>query len=212
MHSKYRLNISLAILMMLGVSHGCTANFSATPLPTLAVATATVTFPPTNTPIPTIAITSTPDDVATLHAIETASIQTLISTVQPVVLANYPSPDGKWRVEVIRYDCINYTNLDYKAIIAYEQFKLIDLSNGTEQFVDEQPQACDGIGMAGFDGLYWSPNNRYFYYTDSREGYPETCGNYAMPAIYRLDTMTRETIMVGGGHISPDKTKFTMWE
>ena len=212
MNSKCPLRIFLAILVMLGVGPGCTANFTSTPLPTLDAATATVAIQPTNTPAPTTAITSTPDEVATLHAIETASIQTLISTVQPEVLDEYPSPDGKWRVEVIRYDCIHYTNKDYKAIIAYEQLKLISLSDGTETFVDEQPQACDGIGMAGFGGLYWSLNNRYFYYTDSREGYPETCGNYAMPAIYRLDTRAAETMMVGGGLVSPDQTKLAMWE
>lgn len=60
--------------------------------------------------------------------------------------------------------------------------------------------------------MLWSPNNRYFYYTDWREGYPETCGNYAVPAIYRLDTVTQEKETIGAGHISPDQTKLAMWQ
>jgi hypothetical protein len=191
------------------LGQSCTANPVTVAFQSQPTATSTVTF---YSPSPTKSVTSTPNATATLDAIQTASIQTLISTVQPVVLAEYPSIDRKWQVDIIRYDCINYTNQDYKAIIAYEQLKLINLSDGTEKFVDEQPQACDGIGMYGLGGLYWSPSNRYFYYTHSREGNPETCGNYAVPTIYRLDTLTQETMMVGGGHLSPDKTKLAMWE
>jgi hypothetical protein len=212
MHSKYTLNISLAILMMLGVGQGCMANFSATPLPTLAVATATVTLPSTHTPAPTMAITSTPDEVETLHAIETASIQTLVSTVQPEMLAEYPSPDGKWRVEVIRYDCIHYQHPGYVERIAYEQLNLMNLRDGTEKTIDDQLQNCDGIGGGGLKGLNWSPSNRYFYYTDWREGNPESCGNYSVPMIYRFDTLTEEDSTVGGGHLSPDQTKLAMWQ
>ncbi|MDQ3006065.1 MAG: hypothetical protein M3R47_11890 [Chloroflexota bacterium] len=147
-----------------------------------------------------------------MNSIETASINTIISTVQPVVLANYPSPDGKWRSEVIRYDCINYAYLDYTESIAYEQLKLIDLTDGTEQIIEDQLQNCDGIGGGGLKGLFWSPNNRYFYYTDWREGNPESCGNYAVPLIYRFDTPTQENLTIGGGHISPDQLKLAMWQ
>ncbi|MCI0555124.1 MAG: hypothetical protein L0287_29605 [Anaerolineae bacterium] len=143
---------------------------------------------------------------------ETASIKTIISTVQPTVLATYPATDGEWRVEVIRYGCINYVYEDQLRTIAYEQLKIVNLSDGTEKIVDDQRQTCDGIGMYGLGGLYWSPNNRYFYYTISREGFPETCGNYIAPTIYRLDTVTLEKEIIGGGHISPDQTKLAMWQ
>jgi hypothetical protein len=212
MHSKYPLKISLAILMTLGVGQGCTANFSPTPLPTLGVATTTVTLPPTHTPRPTVAATSTLDEVVTLHTIETASIQTLTSEVQPEVLAEYPSLDGKWRAKLIRYDCINYQYPDHVERIAYEQLKIIDLRDKSEKTIEDQLQNCNGIGGGGLKGLYWSPNNRYFYYTDWREGYPETCGNYSVPMIYRFDAFTEENVAVGGGHISPDKTKLAMWQ
>jgi hypothetical protein len=139
--------------------------------------------------------------------IETASINTVISTVESITLITYPSPDGNWRAEVIRYDCTNYRYPDHTAIIAYEQLKLINLKDGAEQIIEDQLQNCDGIGGGGLNGLYWSPNNRYFYYTDWREGNPESCGNYIVPMVYRFDTLTQESLTIGGGHISPDHTK-----
>ena len=78
--------------------------------------------------------------------------------------------------------------------------------------MDDQLQNCGGLGGGGLKALYWSPNNRYFYYTDWREGSPESCGNYIVPMIYRFDTLTGENSLVGGGHLSPDKTKLAMWD
>lgn len=157
-----------------------------------------------------IADTSTPDFVATLQVDETAQIGAILSAVQPVILAKYPSFDGKWRVEVIRYECYTFPN--FVDSIAYEQLKLINLTDKTEKVIDDQPQNCGGIGTYGLEGLHWSPNGRYFYYTDSREGYPETCGNYAVSAIYRLDTASQEHVLLGSGHISPDETKLAIWQ
>jgi hypothetical protein len=187
------------------------ANSSAAPLPN-QTAIATVTPAPTGTPVLTRTSPPTPDDVATLKAIETASINALVSTMEPVRLAVYPSADGKWQAEVIRHDCIEYPYPDYTARIAYEQLKLIDLSDGMEITIDDQLQNCDGLGGGGLEGLYWSPGNRYFYFTDWREGQPDGCGNYIVPTIYRYDTLTQASSTVGGGHLSPDKTKLALWE
>ena len=60
--------------------------------------------------------------------------------------------------------------------------------------------------------LNWSPSNRYFYYTDWREGFPESCGNYVVPTVYRFDTTSEKIITVGGGPISPDQTKLAIWQ
>lgn len=206
-----RFSYSILILMVTCiVVAACSSNETTT----VATSTSTLSFTPpsTKTPSTTPTFSPTPDYVATQNFIETDSVNAVVSTVQPVTLAEYSSPNGKWRVDVIRYDCIKYSNGDYIGIIAYEQLKLVDLNNGTTKVIDEQRQNCDGIGTYGLGGLYWSPNNRYFYYTDSREGYPETCGNYVVPTIYRLDTISKETILVGGGHISPDQTKLAMWQ
>jgi hypothetical protein len=51
---------------------------------------------------------STPDEIATTNFIETAIISTIVSTVQPVILTKHPSSDGNWRVDIIRYDCMDY--------------------------------------------------------------------------------------------------------
>jgi hypothetical protein len=210
---KSRLRILFVILLCgFVIGQSCTADSPTPPTQISTVVTATATFLPTTPPTVTVFLTSTPDDVATFRAIETASIQTLIATVPPFVLEENPSPDGKWQVEVIRYDCISYQYPDYVERIAYEQLKLIELGDGTEKPIKDQLQNCDGIGGGGLKGLYWSPNNRYFYYTDWREGHPESCGNYSVPMIYRFDTLTEENVTVGGGHISPDKTKLAMWE
>lgn len=211
MRPNCTLRFSLAVLLILGVSAGCMAKSSATPLPAQTAPT-TVTPAPTGTSAPTRASTSTPDDVATLRAIETASIHSLVSTMEPVRLGAYPSADGQWQAEVIRHDCMEYPYPDHTARIAYEQLKLIDLSDGTEITIEDQLQNCDGLGGGGLKGLYWSPGNRYFYFTDWREGQPDGCGNYIVPTIYQYDTLAHGSITVGGGHLSPDKTKLAMWE
>jgi hypothetical protein len=210
----YGKTLFFTVLVALFVSQGCGGRVLSTPLTTAVAATKTINPAVTKVPFsgPTTTSTVTPDYVATQNFIETDSVSAVISTVQPEVLETHPSPDRKWRVDVIRYSCINYSYGDYIGIIAYEQLKIVHLSDGTEKIVDDQLQNCDGIGGGGLTGLYWSPNNRYFYYSDWRAGHPETCGNYVVPTIYRLDTSSEETIMVGGGHISPDKTKLAMWQ
>lgn len=186
------------------------------PSPVLSPVTQTAENPakpartPSRIPLPTVTDTPAPDFVITLHVIETAQVGVILSTVQSVILAQYPSPDGGWLVEVIRHECSSLPN--FVDSIAYEQLKLINSTDRTAKVIEDQLQNCGGIGAYGLRGLYWSPNSRYFYYTDLREGYPETCGNYAIPAIYRLDTATQESILLGGGHLSPDGTKLAMWK
>ena len=213
MISKSRRKISLMVLLItLFTSQNCAGIYPTATPTTMPIASETVSILTTKTRIPKPTNTNTPNYVATDDFIETASINTIMSTVQPEVLETHSSPDGKWQVEVIRYDCINYPYQDYIGIIAYEQLKIINLGDGSEKIVDDQLQNCDGIGGGGLAGFYWSPNNRYFYYTDWREGYPETCGNYIVPSIHRLDTGTQESKLIGGGPLSPDQTKLAMWQ
>lgn len=210
---KGQLKILFVIfLYVLLIGQGCVPKSPAPPVEVSPAVTDTATILPTNPPTATVFRTSTPDDTATLKALATASIKTLISTVQPVVIEENPSPDGQWQAEVIRYDCMNYQHPDHVERIAYEQLKLINVSDGMEQTIEDQLQNCDGIGGWGVKGLYWSASNRYFYYTDWREGNPEGCGNYIVPMIYRFDTLTDEKETIGGGHIAPDQTKLAMWQ
>jgi hypothetical protein len=208
MNSNNRHRVLFLILFFATLAgYGCVGTAPVTPSPTVPAATATPSPKPTDTKVPT------PDDVATAHFIVTGSINDIVATVQPMILASYPSPDGKWRVDIIRYDCMDYPYQDYVGSIAYEQLKIVNLSDGTEQIVEDQLQSCGGVGAFGLDGLYWSPSNRYFYYSDWREGTPDGgCGSYLSLPIYRLDTVTEEIITIGGSHISPDQTKLAMWQ
>ena len=207
MNSKNKHRVLLILFVATLTGYGCARTVPVMPSPTIPIATQT------RSPKPVATKTSMPDEFATAHAIETASINDIVATVQPKVLASYPSPDGKWRVDVMRYDCINYPYQDYVGIIAYEQLKIVNLSDGTEKIVKDMLLNCDGVGAFGFDGLYWSPSNRYFYYSDWREGSPDGgCGNYLSLLIYRLDTLTQEIVTIDGSHISPDQTKLAFWQ
>ena len=189
--------------------------------PTIVSTTHTATIPPRTTPVesplPTLKATSThrpvnqePTSTPDYLVTGTAIAQTVVATVQPRLYASYPSPDRKWRVDILIYDCTQIqADADQNA---YEQMNLIQVNGGTEMMVDSQLQNCGGVGAYGLGGLYWSPNSRYFYYTDARESFPDgACGYWARP-IKRVDVMTQEAQPVGGGHFSPDKTKLAFWE
>ncbi len=212
MFSRYRLIMLLIILGVLLAMQGCIGQVAMTP-PEAAAATKTIlpTTTETRAQPPSAINTSTPNAAATANSVDTASIGTLVATVSPMVIEKYTSPDGKWRAEIIRYDC-SYVNNNYNQKIAYEQLKLFDLGHKTEQVVADQIQYCEGVGAFGLQGLYWSSNSRYFYYNEAREGYPDGgCGNY-IPLIYRLDTLDQKVITLEGGFISPDKTKLALWQ
>ena len=155
-----------------------------------------------NPPLGTFAPTPNYDQTAT------AIVQAVVSTVQPKVHASLPSPDKNWRVETIIYDCVQVAE---DGPNAYEQLKLIQASDGTETVIDTQLQYCGGVGAYGLGGLYWSPNSRYFYYTDAREGSPDGLCWYWERPIYRMDVLTQAKEFIGEGPLSPDKTKIATW-
>ncbi|GAB4463510.1 MAG: hypothetical protein Kow0070_24110 [Anaerolineales bacterium] len=203
-HPAGKLLLILIVLLI----PGCGKSPSPAELPAIP----TETKPKAFTAIPSLSATDTPtpDYAAALNVIETAQVDAILSTVQPVLLEQHPSLDGKWRVDVIRYECHNFPGM--VDAIAYEQLALVNLADGSTKIIENQLLNCGGIGTYGLGGLYWSPSSRYFYYTDSREGYPETCSNYIVRPIYRLDTVTQEHLPLGGGHPSPDGTKLAMWD
>jgi hypothetical protein len=87
----------IILLCLLFTSQSCMGISSSTPV--RLPPTTTETFSAISTPTPTGFITSTHDDIATQHAIETASIQTLVSTVEPITLATFHRvmENGEWR-------------------------------------------------------------------------------------------------------------------
>ena len=169
--------------------------------------TAAATITPNPTPIPATA-TETPVLTPNYDQTATAVVQAVISTVQPRVHSSMLSPDENWRVETIIYDCTQVTE---DGPNAYEQLKLIRISDGTESVIATQLLYCGGVGAYGFEGLWWSSNSRYFYYTDAREGSPDGLCWYWEHPIYRADVLTQETEFIGEGPLSPDQTKIAMW-
>jgi len=121
---------------------------------------------------------------------EIAIIQTVAASYPAKSRSSYPSPDQKWRADVVVYNECTQTMADTNS---YEVLKLIDLSNGSEKIIENELINCGGIGASGLDGLFWSANSRYFYYTDAAVGVPDGgCLNWQRP-ITRLDVTTLKT-------------------
>ncbi len=135
-------------------------------------------------------------------------IATVIATSQPRIYSPLLSPDGKWRAEVIIYDCVPVNRVDQNA---YEELRLVEISTGVETVIDTQLQNCGGLGAAGLANLFWSPTSRYLYYTEARDGYPDGCGYWERP-ITRLDVANQISEQLGGGPLSPDKSKIAAWQ
>lgn len=174
-----------------------TATSTAVPSPTPTI---------TRTPRPTV--THTPRPTATATASPTPNIQeTVAAFAPPTVYDTYPSPDGKWRAEVLIYDCVTIEEMPF----SYEEFKLVDVSNGTESiFATQLPLCGQGLGGYGLLGLYWGENGRYFYYTDNREFSVDGCGYIERP-LYRLDTFDQSTTAIGWGRLSPNGRYLATW-
>jgi hypothetical protein len=154
---------------------------------------------------------ATQDLSATEYAItSTAIVEAILSTTQSRIYKSYPSLDGKWQAEISIYDCVHVDANPDGGENAYEELQLIEVDSGEKQLVDSQLRNCSGLGAAGLEGLYWSSNSRYFYYTDAREGMPDGCGTPEKP-IRRLDISTLEIESLGSGPLSPDATRIVTW-
>lgn len=160
---------------------------------------------PIRTPSPTL-VPETP--TLTPDRTETAIAEAVMATSRPKTLI-YDSPDGQWRVEVTIYECVAVSGpYEY----SFEQLTLVRLSEGSETLVATELIFCGGLGAAGFEGLYWSPNSRYFYYTTSRVGVPDGGCGFFEPLIYRLEAANGRVDNIGGGPRSPNGTKIATWQ
>ncbi len=175
----------------------------ATPLP---VATSTTTSTATLTP--TASATATPTRITETPTATVDIAATVVAIQEPRLYESYPSPDGKWRAEIVIYECVRTGGVNENA---YEQLKLVQVTSGDERIADDQLQYCGGLGAAGLAGLFWSPNGHYFYYTRYREGVPDGCG-YWEPPIVRLDVASLNKEYLGIGLRSPDGRKVATWQ
>ena len=133
----------------------------------------------------------------------------LVEIGNPRLLASYSSPNGNWRAEVLSYDCAVVLQ-DQPDGNALEQLAMYSVGDGSERLLDSQLINCGGLGAFGFEGLFWSQDSRFFYYTDARQGVPDGCGYWERPLLrVHIDEWTTEH--VGEGAISPDGTKIAAW-
>ena len=189
------------------VNHITSSTSTIPPLTTLTRIAAMVTQAE-----PTETLTPFPNVDATQYAItSTAIVEAVTTAQQPNLYKSYPSPNGASRAEVTIYDCIKVDLQPNADANAYEQLKVID-NGGNERIGDSQLVNCNGLGAFGLEGLFWSPNSRYFYYTDARQGIPDgLCGYWERP-VFRLQIDSLEKEALGIGPLSPDGTKLATWQ
>jgi WD40 repeat protein len=193
-----------------------------TPVGTMVPATEPATLTPASDPSATeFAFTATrepdtstpPDADATAYWItSTAIVEAILATGQPRVYDTYSSPDGAWQAEIVIYDCTKVNRAPEADENAYEQLRLIDTNSGEESVIDTQLENCGGLGAGGFEGLFWSPNSRYFYYTDSRAGVPDGCSGPWYRPYLRLEVNTLDIEELGGGVLSRDGSRLATWQ
>lgn len=134
-----------------------------------------------------------------------AIVATVQATSQPAT-AFYASPDGQWHVEMVRFRCAPADTGDE---YAYETVSLAERS-GAAAIVDSQLISCGGLGAYGFDGLFWSDDSRYFYYTTARAGIPDGCGDW-QPPVRRVDTAAGTSAAVGADVATDDAARLAIW-
>lgn len=148
---------------------------------------------PTRTPVPTA--TPAPDPVVSSQA------RRVMEIGQPDTLEIMTSPDGRWRAELVRYDCVAILEDE---VMAYELLRLVQLDGGSETLLVDQLQNCGGLGAAGLGIVYWSADSRYLYYTESAHGQPDGDATGWYRSLFRYDLVEEETISLRWGPLAPD--------
>ncbi len=150
-------------------------------------------------PSPTVTQTTTPTPEWIAIYKELASA--VMTATPPVVADSHLSPDGKWRAEVVQYDCVDVGEVDKNT---YEMLRLTRIAGGMEITVVDQLQYCGGLGAAGLGFVYWSANSHYLYYTESAYGVPDGAGMAWYHSLFRYDVQSGETIDLRWGPLAPD--------
>ena len=134
------------------------------------------------------------------------ALGTVVASQQPRV-ESHPSPDGRWVAEILVYECVQVTEEQENA---YQELRLTEVETGQPLTVDSQFLFCGGLGASGLGGRFWSPDSRFFYYTNARTGVPDGCGYFTSPYL-RVDTLDLSTDYLGMGSVSPDERKLAVW-
>lgn len=96
-------------------------------------------------------------------------------------------------------------------MLSFEQLNVLQVDSDEATAAAEQLINCGGLGAFGLEGLFWSPNSRYLYFTTAREGVPDGCGYWQRPLL-RFAVETGETQWLGPGQRSPGETKIAAWQ
>jgi hypothetical protein len=120
---------------------------------------------------------------------------------------SHPSPDGRWIAEILIYDCVRVSEEEENA---YQELRLTEVATGQPRTADSQFLSCGGLGASGLGGWFWSPDSRFFYYTNASTGVPDGCGYFSSPYL-RLDTQDLSVEYLGMGSVSPDERKLAVW-
>ncbi len=162
--------------------------------PTAPTGTTTPPVPPAS---PAPRATSTPDLPAIVMAL-----------AAPTMLGTYPSPDGARTAEVTVYDCVTTPAGE---TLAYDVLEISVSAGGARSVAASQLQYCGGLGAHGLQGLFWSPNSRYFYFTDARIGVPDGGCSLWLGSMARVDVQDGSVEDLGGAVVSPDGTMIASW-
>jgi Tol biopolymer transport system component len=131
-------------------------------------------------------------------------MESAVITATPAALNEiHNSPDGKWRIELVQYGCVDI-GAGEGVKNSYEQLHLVNSDDGKDSIITDQLQYCEGIGAAGLGFVYWSPNSQYLYYTDSAYGVPDGGNRAWYPSLFRYDVGNGMTIDLRWGPLSPD--------
>jgi hypothetical protein len=131
-----------------------------------------------------------------------------MAAAAPESLQVFTSPDQSWEAEIIRYDCtlVSEVGGELEGVeLAYELL-LLTGPDGEATPVAQQLQYCGGLGAAGINGLFWSPDGKYFYFDMAREGVPDgmPCGYWHTgKSRWNIETLEVE-MLPGKGLVSPD--------
>jgi hypothetical protein len=155
--------------------------------------------PPSQTPQPP---TEPPGITPTIDA-----IGTVVAAQEPKIAGSFASPDERWLVEILIYDCV-LVGEDQEN--AYQALRLTQVETGEQRTADSQFIHCGGLGAFGLAGRFWSPDSRYFYYTNASTGVPDGCGFFSSPYL-RLDTLDLSVEYLGMGAVSPDGGLLAVW-
>ena len=205
----YSLLLILGCTWLIG---GCrTLAIPGPSIPVTAQATKLAQLSVTATLMPSQTVNVTPTGIRETPTAPPDIASTVIAISSPKIQASFLSPDGKWRGEVVLYDCVQADTREDADANAVEILKLTRVNDQREMIVERDLYNCGGLGAYGLAGLFWSSNNQYFYFTDAAKSAPDgLCGYWARP-IKRVHVDNGEVKLLDGGPLSPDKTKLAFW-